>query len=148
MMRSRRLPRRAQAQYENTQGTLKKLGIKELHLVRGMKIKQAEVQDVRLKLQPASSFSSTFKTARMFAGSFGTLYMVKVPASQVLGSFATGFGCLNEEEIVLLGHERINAIAIPISQGSTAASAVASAKKMRKEKAASAKAKNVTESTT
>lgn len=108
------------AQYHETQDHLDKLGIKELHLVRGMKFGAggAAAQMVNLKLQPASSFSTEHGTAKSFAGGH-SLFVVKVPASQVLGSFCTGYGCTSESEVVVLNHENLKAIQIGAQVGAT-----------------------------
>ncbi len=108
------------AQYHETQDHLSKLGIKELHLVRGMKFGAGgdPAKMVNLKLQPASSFSTAHGTAKSFSGGH-SLFVVKVPASQVLGSFCTGYGCTSESEVVVLNHENLKAIQIGSLVGQT-----------------------------
>lgn len=124
----------AHAQYEETQSMLSKMGIKELTLVRGMRIKTGEPHDCKLKLQPASSFTTSGKIANHFSGPTGTNFLVKVPASQILGSFHSGFGCTNEDELVVLAHHKLEAIAVHRSYADTISGAVTAAKKMRKAK--------------
>lgn len=124
----------AHAQYEETQSMLSKMGIKELTLVRGMRIKTGEPHDCKLKLQPASSFTTSGKIANHFSGPTGTNFLVPVPASQILGSFHSGFGCTNEDELVVLAHHKLEAIAVHRSYADTISGAVTAAKKMRKAK--------------
>lgn len=99
----------ALAQYQNTQDHFKKLGITEVSVARGMKILHSSPADkVKLKLQPASSFSANLSTANNFSGG-QSLYFCKVPASQVLGTYLTGFGCTMEHEVVVLAHHDLKA---------------------------------------
>ncbi len=109
-------------QYDVTQDYFRKNGITELVLFRGMawrllelvpeELRSADIWDnkfykVTLSLQPISSFSCSFSTALGFATDMGNKYrmlaMVKVPVERVFTSCATGFGCRQEDEIVLLG---------------------------------------------
>lgn len=101
------------AQYSNTQEYFKAAGVKELYLVRGMKVgsSSATAHLIGLKLQPASSFSANLGTARSFAGQH-TLYLVKVPVSQVLGTYRTGYGCTNEHEVVVLADKNTTAVKV------------------------------------
>lgn len=103
----RRLARRM---YENTQDTLAAEGVTELSLYRGMKNRVGhvgrqwatpgvhEVTD----LMPANSWSSSRSTAANFGGSNGVMLVVTVPASRILGSARTGFGCWGEWEFAVL----------------------------------------------
>lgn len=111
----------ALAQYHETQDHLAKLGIKELHLVRGMKFGSSSTgpRKVKVKLQPASSFTTAHGTAHSFAGGH-SMFVVKVPASQVLGSFCTGYGCTNESEVVVLNHPDMESIQIGTSHAPNA----------------------------
>lgn len=111
----------ALAQYHETQDHLAKLGVKELYLVRGMKFGTGDAQPkhVKVKLQPASSFTTAHSTAKSFAGGH-SLFAVKVPASQVIGSFCTGYGCTSESEVVVLGHENLHAYQIGAKNASSA----------------------------
>lgn len=113
----------ALAQYHETQDHLAKLGIKELHLVRGMKFGSSSTgpRKVNVKLQPASSFSTAHSTAHGFAGGH-SLFVVKVPASQVLGSFCTGYGCTSESEVVVLNHPGMESIQIGTSHAPSSTS--------------------------
>lgn len=104
----------ARAMYENTQADLKARNITELVVFRGVKgrsgsgLSHLESLDTEhgagmfadLNLQPASSFSTSFFTAK----GFGKMVMLmRVPASRILGTCRSGWGCLNEQEVVLLG---------------------------------------------
>jgi hypothetical protein len=56
---------------------------------------------VGIRMQPMSSFSTRFNTSY---DSFGTDFMIaRVPKSQIIGSALTGYGCLSEFEVVVLG---------------------------------------------
>jgi hypothetical protein len=92
------------AQYDETQAHFERLGIKEVTLERGYKgsgkVDPAGFEQ-EVSLQPASSFS----LSRSTANAFGTNRYLNttVPVRRILGSCVTGFGCLNEQEFVLLG---------------------------------------------
>lgn len=92
------------AQYHETQDHLKSLGVTEVCVARGMSGHAGTTGDhVKLRLQPASSFSTDLNTARFFSEGH-SVYFSKVPASQVLSSFRTGYGCTGEHEVVVLSH--------------------------------------------
>lgn len=109
------------AQYKVTQKKLADLGIKELYLVRGMRIgsSNSSAKKVRIKMQPASSFSTEHNTALSFSDD-SSLFTVKVPASQVLGSFISGYGCTNESEVVVLNHESLESIQVGTKHAASA----------------------------
>jgi hypothetical protein len=104
----------ARAMYENTQEDLKARGITEVVVYRGVKgrsgsgLAHLESLDTPgghgifadLNLQPASSFSTSFFTAKGFGK---MVILTRVPANRVLGTCRSGWGCLNEQEVVLLG---------------------------------------------
>jgi len=99
------------AQYDHTQADLKARGIKELCLYRGMnEPAPAAPEAVGVTLQPASSFTTNPRVANAFSSQGNSIFMVRVPASQVLGSFLTGFGCTHEEEFVVLAHDKVKAV--------------------------------------
>jgi hypothetical protein len=97
------------AHYDHTQERLKAGGISELTLVRGYsssaKINPAGDQVV--SLQPASSFSMDKGIAAGFANDGGPSkarhLILRVPASRIFSTSVSGFGCLSEQEIVVLG---------------------------------------------
>lgn len=106
----------AAAQYHNTQDYFKEKGITHLHLVRGMSVGESgeggqKARKVKVKMQPASSFSNNHGTALEFSKG-ASMFAVKVPVSQVLGSYLTGFGCSNEHEVVVLGHKDMEAVQV------------------------------------
>lgn len=113
----------ALAQYHATQDFFKAQGLSEVYLVRGMKVSSNGVEHVKLKLQPASSFSTNYSTAHSFAGQGGAVYVCRVPVSQILGSYLTGYGCTNEHEVVVLNHHQLEAITVPSNQASSATAA-------------------------
>lgn len=99
-------------QYNYTQQRLKEAGIKEITLFRGQTLPHAELRNLpsgylnSVKLQPASSFSTSYQTSHSFSsgggGGLPSMMATKIPASRVLGSFKTGWGCLHEEEYVVM----------------------------------------------
>lgn len=114
------------AQYDETQATLKKAGLDEVYLARGMKFDakhDAQGGAANLRLQPASSFSTNIDTARSFASSGGTVFLTKVPRQQVLSTYHTGFGCTSEHEVVVLAHDKMKAYGVPSSQAASALAA-------------------------
>lgn len=123
------------AQYHETQQHLKEKGITHLYLARGMKTPpNNHGKEVDLKLQPASSFSVNHKTAHGFAAG-KSLYYVRVPASQALSTYATGFGCKSEHEVVILSHPKTRAIELHAhSTMSGSVHAVGVAKGLKKNK--------------
>jgi hypothetical protein len=104
----------AHGQYRATQSYLASKGIKDVYVARGMRssVNQGEASEVDLALQPASSFTADMAIAKQFAGKTGTVYLVKVPASQVLGTYRTGYGETDEHEVVLLGGGTTKAAAV------------------------------------
>lgn len=108
----------AVAQYNVTQNWFAKQGITEVYLVRGMRdvgSKSPTAVATELKLQPASSFSTSTDIAAAFAGRGGNVYVVRVPVSQVIGSFLTGYGCTKESEVVVLAHSGLKAIQMTVN---------------------------------
>ena len=95
-------------QYNHTQEWLAKNGIKEVTLYRGMRAatgpEETESEE-EVALQPLSSFSTDPDVAMGFTGSgeHDIVMAMRVPASRILGSCQTGFGCKNEAEMVVLG---------------------------------------------
>jgi SPP1 gp7 family putative phage head morphogenesis protein len=101
--------------YQNTQALLAKEKITRVPLFRGLTIRvdpplsTAEVHQIDPKLQPMSSFSLSLKTAesfaayQKFAGAQSLVLVGDVPRERVLSCPLTGFGCLDEQELVILG---------------------------------------------
>jgi hypothetical protein len=106
--RSKAVRAMIRAQYEETQDQLAKLGISKLTVVRGYSSTSkvdptGSEQGVRL--QPASSFSLDRGIANAFSGDAlqKRLATATIPAKRVLSTCLTGFGCMNEQEITILG---------------------------------------------
>ena len=100
------------AQYEHTQGWLKERGISEVTVYRGAGVERNKIPGSRggvgtLSLQPISSVSLSRSTAGEFTGhgSTGTptLNLFKIPAERILSTCVSGYGCLNEQELTVLG---------------------------------------------
>ena len=89
-----------QAQYDNTQNQLNAAGIESITVYRGSGLGDPSVNEVITR--PMSSWSTSFGTAVGF-GNDGVIYRTEIPAAQILSTAGTGFGCLNEFEIVALG---------------------------------------------
>jgi len=97
------------AHYDATQEHLKREGISEVVLVRGYQsaAKVADSGNQNVSLQPASSFTMHKGIAERFAADGSTtktrLLTARVRAGRILSLCTTGFGCMNEQEIVVLG---------------------------------------------
>lgn len=115
----------ARCMYEATQQELKRAGITEVVLYRGVKpdgmtpaggyhdlIRAAAAPKgpgkvATVKLRPISSWAFRRNTALIFAGGLGSggVFGASVPANRIFSTAMTGFGCLNEHEVVVLGGE-------------------------------------------
>ncbi len=112
-----------QSVYRRTQEYLQSKRIKPddtLVLYRGMWISDASpvfgsLKDmlpgdkIRVKPRPLSSFSLSHTVAKSFGpgdampGQYGVTFAVRVPAKAVFSHWSTGFGCADEEEMIVLG---------------------------------------------
>lgn len=117
-----------QAQYDTTQQFLKDNNITSVQVYRGFsflpeseqatpytRVKapdwaksavgnpNAEGTSVTVPLRPLSSFASSYSEAANFAGNPGVIIQGTVPASKIFSLPTTGFGCLAEKEVVVLG---------------------------------------------
>ena len=65
------------------------------------------VGEADLALQPISSFSTSYRTARGFGsgGDTQTVIACVVPVEHILSTAKTGFGCLSEGEVTVLAHK-------------------------------------------
>ncbi len=86
--------------YTQTQADLAENGITSVYVARGV-AEEHRLGAGEIMLHPMSSFSTDVSTAQNFAGA--TAIFAKVPASQVISTPRTGFGCLSEHEVVVLG---------------------------------------------
>jgi len=110
------------ANYENTQARLKKAGIEEIWLHRGMQSIPRESVPLevdehpvlsKLSLQPLSSFSSDASISGRFAKHapdpdspvMNVITSMKVPRERIISTGATGLGEPLESEFIVLGDE-------------------------------------------
>lgn len=110
--------------YRQTQKDFAEKGIKEVVLWRGMG-KVSDIKSLHVpsghdgyfqelenpSLNPISSYSTSITTAVAFStnsgyGELRALLCAKVPVSRILSTAKTGFGCLNEKEMVVIGGAR------------------------------------------
>jgi uncharacterized protein with HEPN domain len=105
------------AQYDETQAWLGAQGIEEVTLYRGAGVSADVVSSVASEggkaiteatLQPISSFSCQAETARDFAATSrvvdrAVVMAERVPASRIVGTCQTGYGCKAEGEFIVLG---------------------------------------------
>ena len=91
-------------QYENTQELLRGLGVDSVDVMRavgGSRLRSNKSGDiVDHTLQPASSYAISTLNGEMFGSSW--LYS-EVPADWILSTARTGFGCLGEWEVTVIG---------------------------------------------
>lgn len=98
-----------QTQYDLTQKYLKEKGIDSLTIFRGISgIKNLRSGRMKnISLQPLSSFSVSAKIAADFTHLpdklYATVLMAEIPREQIFSIPTTGFGCLDEKEVVILG---------------------------------------------
>lgn len=113
----------ARAQYEFTQETLKDAGVDSLVVFRGTRNLSGNVpvswsatdrparrsmeSGIKVRTSPLSSWSVYESDAQQFGiGSpGGVITRMVVPRERIFSTPLTGFGCLNENEIVVLGGE-------------------------------------------
>lgn len=105
------------SQYMQTQMMFEEKGITEVTLFRGFAIPNETRREIfgtgidsgqaNILLQPMSSFSTRLNTAEGFAsahpGETAVVIGARVPVDRILGTFSTGYGCLSESEMVVLG---------------------------------------------
>ncbi len=97
--------------YANTQAELKALGITEVKLYRGLVTQGRPAskpgQEYAIDSNAVESWSLSKGVAQTFAvpfsGMSATVLSTTVPVSRILCTPRTGFGCLNEEEVLVLG---------------------------------------------
>ena len=120
LMESDRQRALLRAMYNETQAELKARGIKEVRLSRGIgfPIEQTKYwegqkgKSVSIETNTLESWSVSRMVAGMFAGAgaggkskgdIGVVLEAVVPAERILSMPATGFGCLTEGEVIILG---------------------------------------------
>ena len=101
------------AMYNETQAELKARGITEVRLYRGVvlndidykRVESAGFANVPMDTNAIESWSVSVMTAGVFARGrpTGVVFATVVPAERILATPATGFGCLTEGEIIVLG---------------------------------------------
>jgi hypothetical protein len=100
--------------YHNTQDWFKQRNIEHVWVYRGMKdltpeewnlkFGESEIGKANITLQPLSSFSSDYSTANGFAYTDkGTMVAAQIPVGRIMGGCRSGFGCLSEREVVVIG---------------------------------------------
>ena len=108
------------AQYDGTQEFLKANGVDSVTVYRGMSELSEDVvaqvqsdSNQNIQMRPLSGWTSSEETARQFAWSSnnqsnenGVIMQAVIPAEQILSMPGTGFGCLHEQEFVVLGGEK------------------------------------------
>jgi hypothetical protein len=99
--------------YNETQAELKSRGIKEVRLYRGVDLTRADADGlskgvgVLIGTNALESWSVDAEVASAFAqvgpGRVGIVFEAVVPIERILSTPATGFGCLKEGEVIVLG---------------------------------------------
>jgi len=105
--------------YNNTQAYLTKQGLKTVRVSRGyledigeaVSTKENPLTNVQIQLQPMSSFSADFETAKIFTdgsklGDNTAVFFAEVPVERVFSIPVTGFGTVDEFEYVILGSQK------------------------------------------
>lgn len=98
------------AMYDWTQEYFRARGITRVWAWRGMGLARGQYRQLRgfgkiaTKLQPMSSFSAEYDVSRLFASGRGRGMMIgaEIPVERIIATARTGFGCLNEAEVVVL----------------------------------------------
>lgn len=104
------------SQYTDTQQMLKDQNVGSITLFRGqteaptpLNVEKTDLNNPGViptaQMRPMSSWSASYDVASRFCEAHGGVLMTaQVPASQILSTPRTGFGCLNEHEFVVLGN--------------------------------------------
>jgi hypothetical protein len=100
------------AQYSATQDYLKSAGITSIELFRGMNVSSGVYAEIKandygvqeLSTRPLTSWSTNDATAIKFGESDNGIFLkATIPADRIFSLPLTGVGCLNEQEVVVLG---------------------------------------------
>lgn len=124
-------------QYNQTQDWFKAQGITHVPIMRGMGMKNEKALShiplntptkTKFGLQPISSFSSSADTAKSFTdmsstgsgGPYKVIVGAMIPVERILGCPQTGYGCMGEKELIVLGggKELDNVVAYRWNNGS------------------------------
>jgi uncharacterized protein YjbI with pentapeptide repeats len=101
--------------YDSTQLYYKTKGITHIPAYRGFtqsdtRLLAGEIESMDTTMRPLSSWATSMDVARSFSSTYstagtGTPTLIKtfVPVEDVFSNALTGFGCLNEDEVVLFG---------------------------------------------
>ena len=93
------------AQYEDTQKMFAEQNVSSVTLYRAQATPARDVNGLTITqgdamMRPLSSWSTSYASAMEFGNN---VYAAQVPVSQILSTARTGFGCLNEHEMVVIG---------------------------------------------
>ncbi|MBC8275517.1 MAG: hypothetical protein H8E40_11205, partial [Chloroflexi bacterium] len=97
------------AMYNKTQSELAARGITEVRAYRGAKLSEAftpkPLGKIQVKTNTLSSWSLSKTVAQQFGRGpgFGSIITAVIPTSRIFSFPTTGFGCLREGELVVLG---------------------------------------------
>ncbi|MBC7340900.1 MAG: hypothetical protein H5U02_00340 [Clostridia bacterium] len=103
--------------YNWTQKELKRRGIDKVVVYRGHTFRTEEApqwlrsaskgQAGKVSLQPLNSFSRIYEVAESFSwpseGEIGYVFAAAIPRERIISTCRTGYGCLTEAELVVLG---------------------------------------------
>jgi hypothetical protein len=97
--------------YASTQAAFRRAGVREVTAYRGWHWPEDGVapdwagspDDRAVPHRPLASYSARLSVAKRFAGGRGALTEARIPAERILAVPRTGFGCLGEAELVVLG---------------------------------------------
>ena len=111
------------AMYDETQANLKALDVKELAVYRGVRVPShqldkwggAGVRKQEIADNPMASWSTNYDVARGFSNDSAVL-RGSVPSELVLSTPKTGFGCLTENEVVVLNNGKSEAWSLIASE--------------------------------
>jgi hypothetical protein len=97
--------------YVSTQAAFRRAGVREVTAYRGWHWPgdssppdwARSPDDREVPHRPLASYSTRLSVAERFAGRPGALTQARIPAERILAVPRTGFGCLAEAELVVLG---------------------------------------------
>lgn len=86
--------------YKNTQDDLKRRGVDEVTVIRGVRQSAPVGGEGQIQLRPVSSFCVSRGTASSFGGRG---IQLTIPRDRILSTSSSGFGCSFEHEVLVLG---------------------------------------------